>query len=126
MFKIFRTIYPRKTGSWKLAEESWDKAIAEGATETDIMEGLKADINNWIAEEVEPKFIPMAVTWLNQRRWEGGLSVDITGLSKKQYTEYTDNDWRVYAFKNGLSDYEKQYVPQHMRKELGIGLEVVN
>ena len=125
MFKLFKAIFPRKTGSWGLAEISWDRAIAGGATGKEILEGLKADINNWIAEEVEPKFIPMAATWLNQKRWEGGLSIDITALSKKPYPDYTDAEWHFVSATGEITDYMKQFMPPHIKKELGLGLELV-
>ena len=87
------------------------------------MDGLKADIANWIAEEVEPGFIPMATTWLNQRRWEGGLSIDITSLSKKNYSDYTDAEWRFcQAGGMEITDYMKQYMPLHIKQDVGLEL----
>ena len=123
VFDLFKTIFPRKTGNWREARKSWDAAIAEGVSSEEIMDGLKADIANWIVEEVEPGFIPMAATWLNQRRWEGGLSIDITSLSKKNYSDYTDAEWRFcQAGGMEITDYMKQYMPPHIRQG---GLELV-
>jgi hypothetical protein len=126
MFELFKTIFPRKTGNWREARKSWDKAITEGTTPDEIMEGLKADIANWIAEEVGPGFIPMATTYLNQHRWEGGLSINITALSKKNFADYTAAEWRFcQAGGKEVTEYMKQFMPAHIKKEFGFGLEIV-
>jgi len=124
-FLLFKTIYPRKTGSWAKAKESWDKAIASGVRPEDIFEGLQDEIHNWIAEDVEPKFIPMAATWLNQRRWEGGLSIDIAALSKKCYDQYTDAEWRYCHAMGTITDSSKKFMPDHIKRELYPLREVV-
>ncbi len=113
-FQTFKTIFPRKTGSWAKAEESWNKSLAF-ATEQEILEGLKAEISNWIAEDVEPKFIPMAATWLNQKRWVGGLSIDIAALSKKNYQDYTEADWEYCIAMGTITDGMRTFMPAHLR-----------
>lgn len=113
-FESFWAAYPRKVGKRK-AEEAWAKADAHGE---DIIEGLKVSLQNWIKEGVELKYIPHASTWLNQGRWEDGLTTDIASLMKTNYNELTDDDWRVYLSVTTPSEYVKKYMPDHIRREL--------
>jgi hypothetical protein len=119
-FETFWSAYPRKVGKRK-AEEAWNRTDAHPE---DIIKGLKVSVQNWISEGVEPRFIPHASTWLNQGRWEDGLTVDVAALAQTPYTEFTDDDWRVYL-SGEPSEYSKQYMPDHIREEFGLGLRVV-
>lgn len=124
MFSIFWGGYPRKVAKQE-AEKAWDQALEEGYTEEEMVAGLRPAIKNWIAEETEPKHIPHAATWIRAHRFVGGLTVDVASLSKKPYTEFSDDDWRVYIFAKDDLTYAKKYMPSHIKKELGLGLELV-
>lgn len=115
MYDLFKTIYPRKTGSWVLAEKEWGKLMAEGVTGQEILEGLKASIANWIAEEIEPQWIPHARTYLSQKQFIGGLSIDITALSRKPYSDYTEAEWEYCIAMGTVTDGMKTFMPAHLR-----------
>ena len=71
-FSDFWEEYPRKEKK-VLAQQSFDKLKMNDALMEKIMRSLawfkKSDM--WTKEN--GKFIPMAVTWINQKRWEDGI-----------------------------------------------------
>ncbi len=75
-FMRFRTLYPRKREGWAKAREAWLNAVSPNATQ--ILRGAVPVDPQEILAGVEryefssdPKFWPMAATWIHERRWEG-------------------------------------------------------
>ncbi|MEJ0017517.1 MAG: helix-turn-helix domain-containing protein [Acetobacteraceae bacterium] len=64
-FLAFVAAYPRKKEGPGACRAAWQKALAK-ASPGEIMAGLAR-----YAFSDDPKFIPMAATWLNQERWRG-------------------------------------------------------
>lgn len=79
-FEAFRRAYPRRHNeSWSNARAAWAKALRR-ATISEIMDGLAR-----YEFSPDPKFRPMASTWLNQSRWEcqnEDMSADSFGLGE--------------------------------------------
>ena len=80
-FELFWNVYPRKTGKWK-AYARWQEVGKQqriGAIEIttrgiiDIVKKQK-DANHLRMDDT--KYIPLAETWLNQRRWEDEIDAD--------------------------------------------------
>jgi hypothetical protein len=70
-FDAFWAAYPRRRGANPRApaRTSWDRALKRGATPEAILAGARAYAAD-PSTKVGTEFVPMAVTWLNQRRWE--------------------------------------------------------
>lgn len=65
--------YPRRKGNnpRKPALRAFEAAVASGASPQIIEAGLDRDIANWTAaKEIGTRFIPQAVTWFHQARWD--------------------------------------------------------
>ncbi|MCH8112649.1 MAG: helix-turn-helix domain-containing protein [Proteobacteria bacterium] len=54
----------------KPAREKFLAAVKKGTDPADILRGVKNFVLAEQANGTEPRFIPMAITWLNQERWE--------------------------------------------------------
>jgi hypothetical protein len=63
-FEVFWSKYPQKVAKGA-ARTAYEKAVANGASERDIYQGLV----RCIEEVFEAPFIPHPSTWLNQERW---------------------------------------------------------
>ena len=77
-FDDFWVTYPKRRGSnpKSPARKKWDTAIRNGATPEGIMEGVKQFRYFCDAEKkTGTEFVPMATTWLNQKRWEDEVEV---------------------------------------------------
>ncbi len=120
-FSTFWTMYPRKVGK-RAARAEWDKTNAKPE---EIIQGLRSAITTWKVEETELKYLPHASTWLHQGRWEDGVSVDVVALQKKNYRDFTDGEWRFFISTEDNLEYAKQFMPAHIKKEFGFGLEIV-
>lgn len=70
-FDAFWAAYPRRRGANPRApaRTSWDRATKRGASSEAILAGAKAYATD-PSTKAGTEFVPMAVTWLNQRRWE--------------------------------------------------------
>jgi hypothetical protein len=85
-FAHFWSTYPRKTQK-STAAKRW--ANMKRADRLAALDALPAHVEHWQRERTEPKFIPHAATWLNQRRWEDQLpepQAQTLGLSKAAQT----------------------------------------
>ena len=71
IFDDFWAVYPRRRGANPRApaRTSWDRAIKKGASPEAIVGAARAYAAD-PSTKVGTEFVPMAVTWLNQRRWE--------------------------------------------------------
>ena len=70
-FDDFWAAYPKRRGANPRApaRTSWDRAIKKGASPEAILGAARAYVRD-PSTKVGTEFVPMAVTWLNQRRWE--------------------------------------------------------
>jgi hypothetical protein len=70
-FDTFWKIYPRKVAKVE-AEKSWKKLRYEDKARA--ISSLPNHIAEW-ADRGDPRFVPHASTWLNQRRFEDELEI---------------------------------------------------
>jgi hypothetical protein len=71
-FEVFWRVYPSRgchANPKKPAKQSFFAAIKRGADPADIVAGAEAYAELVQAVFRDPRFIPQAVTWLNQERW---------------------------------------------------------
>jgi hypothetical protein len=70
-FETFKAHYPRRKGAnpWRPARAQWDAALRAGACPDRIIAALKAGIG-FDREKIGTEFIPQAVKWLRDRRFE--------------------------------------------------------
>ena len=52
------------------AEPAWDRVIKEGADPEEIIAGAKGYLEHIRQDDIEPRHVCMAATFLNQWRWE--------------------------------------------------------
>ena len=73
-FEQFWKAYPsrgdNKPNPKKPARAKFSAAVKKGTDPADILRGVKNFVSAEQANGTEPRFIPMAITWLNQERWE--------------------------------------------------------
>jgi len=67
-FAMFRGAYPAGHGG-AAAGKAWAAALAEGHDPQAILAGLEAAKAKWRADRTSPRFIPLAVNWLDRRAW---------------------------------------------------------
>lgn len=67
-FEAFRDAYPADHGA-AAAERAWTAAMAEGHAPQAVLAGLETAKAKWRKERTQPRFIPLAVNWLDRRSW---------------------------------------------------------
>ena len=67
-FEHWWTAYPRSDGSKRKAFETWQRVVGREIEAEELF--LKTCDYSRTTHGKDKKFIPHAVTWLNQRRWE--------------------------------------------------------
>jgi len=78
-FDKFWSLYPRKSAK-AAANKVWSKLCNND--KIDALDKLPRHIAKW----TDPQFIPHATTWLNQKRWEDVLEVNVvTAAAHKTY-----------------------------------------
>ena len=96
MFGEFWRLYPRKIGKL-YAMKCYDRAIRNGASHEEIMEGLRAFKEHGLPSDAQ--FIPHPSTWLNQGRWmdeyEGAEKT--RQVSEAEYRQYLRERGARYA-----------------------------
>lgn len=87
-FEVFWNIYPKRSGDRAKSEarSKFLKLIGSGVNSEDIIFGAKnfaryCDDNKKTGTE----FVPMAKTWLNQRRWEDYEPVGTKVLDEAEF-----------------------------------------
>lgn len=72
-FQAFWSMYPRKDAKSK-AKEAWAKLERMGEVDTELMGAILAAVTVYNRTEQWQReggrYVPMAATWINQRRWE--------------------------------------------------------
>jgi hypothetical protein len=70
-FEEFKKAYPKRKGAnpWKPARDQWNAAIKRGDDPNSILAALKAGVG-FDREKIGTEYIPQAVKWLRDRRWE--------------------------------------------------------
>lgn len=71
-FDKFWEIYPRKTSKSK-SKEKWEKLKVDSQLFEEIKKAIAAQSNS--KQWQDKNFIPHAVTWLNQERWEDEVEI---------------------------------------------------
>ena len=65
---MFRAAYPSGHGG-AAAGRAWALALAEGHDPATILSGLEIAKGRWRKAQTPPRFIPLAVNWLDRRAW---------------------------------------------------------
>lgn len=60
--------YPRKVAKGQ-AERAYRTARKNGASQTDLLEGIRAHAAAWARRKTETQYQPYPATWLNGKRW---------------------------------------------------------
>lgn len=77
----FLQLYPReRRGDRRAAERAW--ARLDGTDRAECLKHVPLWVDQWIADGTELRFIPLASTFLNQRRWEWHISSAYATLSR--------------------------------------------
>jgi hypothetical protein len=81
-FEKFKAAYPRRKGSnpWKPARAQFDIALKSGADPAKIIAAVRAGVGYDI-EKINTEYIPQAVKWLRDRRWEDHQPVEAVALT---------------------------------------------
>lgn len=61
--------YPRKVAKGQ-AERAYRTARKNGASQADLLEGIRAHAAAWARRKTETQFMPYPATWLNGKRWQ--------------------------------------------------------
>ena len=67
-FDAFRAAYPSGHGA-VAAGKAWAAALAEGHDPALILSGLETAKARWRKDQTPPRFIPLAINWLDRRAW---------------------------------------------------------
>jgi uncharacterized protein YdaU (DUF1376 family) len=81
-FDKFKAAYPRRKGSnpWKPARVQFDIALKSGADPAKIIAAVRAGVG-YDTEKINTEYIPQAVKWLRDRRWEDHQPVEAVALT---------------------------------------------
>lgn len=107
-FDDFWKAYPKRLGGNPKApaRTSWDRAVRKGAAPEAILASTQAYARD-PATKTGTEFVPMAVTWLNQRRWEDHQVAPASALSPREarvFVEYDTPawcDWEAHYLNGG-------------------------
>ena len=81
-FDEFWKMFPKKQGKFE-AQKAWSKlSLPERAL---VLERLPRHITKQDWQKDNGKYIPHASTWLNQRRWEDELEVDLEAQEREKF-----------------------------------------
>ena len=72
-FEDFWRTYPSRKphgNPKKPARQKFEAALRQGTSAADIIRGAKNFATYTVRQKTEPRFVPQAVTWLTQERWE--------------------------------------------------------
>lgn len=75
-FEIFYSSYPRKESKGN-AEKAYDKALKDGVTTEQLLDGVKRYCKHIEKNRIERQFIKKPATWLNGKCWEDSYTVDL-------------------------------------------------
>jgi hypothetical protein len=70
--------YPRKVAKGQ-AERAYRTARKNGASQADLLEGIRAHAAAWHRRKTETQFMPYPATWLNGKRWLDDPAAIATG-----------------------------------------------
>jgi uncharacterized protein YdaU (DUF1376 family) len=84
MFVLFWREYPKRKGANPKApaEKLFSSAVKSGVPATQIIEALAAGVG-YDREKIGTEYIPQAVKWLRDRRWEDAAVIDGAELAKR-------------------------------------------
>lgn len=72
-FEAFWRVYPRKIGK-ATAHKRWSRMTTQERGLATA--AIQHHASRWVRLQTESQFIPHAMTWLNQRRWEDDLTTE--------------------------------------------------
>lgn len=83
-FAEFWGLYPKRFGSNPKAEaeRKFAKAVKSGHNPETIIAGVRQFATECKMRRTEARFVPMAVTWLNQKRWLDDPDAGLVDQSK--------------------------------------------
>lgn len=82
-FLFFYSSYPRKESKGN-AEKAYDKALKDGVTTEQLLDGVKLYCKHIKKNCLERQFIKLPATWLNQKCWEDSYTVDLPKSEPKK------------------------------------------
>lgn len=89
-FEKLWKLYPRKQGK-ETAFNAYKKAVAKGATNEEIAEGIRRYVEYIKANRIEARYIKHGATWFNQNCWNDEYNLSENRL---EYTA-TDSDYDI-------------------------------
>jgi len=101
------------------AEPAWDKALQDGADAEQIIIGARGYVAHIEQDSVEPQMVCMAVTFLNQGRWEQyvELAVETAERDAEELLERRRNYWK-YGQRDALQGAKPIKVPDVFAPEV--------
>ena len=112
-FLEFWGYFPKRVGSNPKfgAEQKFEKAVKSGENAETIIAGARRFAAECLRNKTDARFVPMAVTWLNQKRWRDDPDV-LAGQEPsgpKSFLE-TARELREYAARNNA---DGEHAPDH-------------
>jgi hypothetical protein len=113
-FKRFKAAYPRRDGAnpWQPAEKKFNALVKTGVDpETMIRAASELAREEGARGNVGTKFIPQALTWLNQQRFQDYAAASFASSSDDGMVEVLGEDelaaWDAYARAQGRKSYPR-------------------
>jgi hypothetical protein len=97
LFDSFWKAYPKKIGKGE-AEKSFKKAIKEVTLEA-MIEAVRAQSNSDQWKKDGGQFIPNPSTWLNQKRWNDELELNLSPVIPDGPPDWLPENWKEIAVK---------------------------
>lgn len=92
-FEALWKVYPKKQGKDK-AFKSYQRAIRDGVTDADILNGLNAYLKQIEIQKTDTQFIKQGSTWFNGKHWQDEyVTKSETTNQKRGYEREVDLDW---------------------------------
>lgn len=92
-FEALWKLYPKKQGKDK-AFKSYQRAIRDGVTDEDILNGLNAYLKQIEIQKTDTQFIKQGSTWFNGKHWQDEyVTKSETTNQKRGYEREVDLDW---------------------------------
>lgn len=101
-FAEWYAAYPRKDAGRKATLMAWNRAIASGASPTDLIEGVRR-----YRFSHDPGMRPMPTTWLNQGRWDTRYDTPEVQSTPKPLNPANLTGAEAFAYKVSLEEAQK-------------------
>lgn len=109
LFQIFWDAYPKKIGKGKV--EEWFK---KNKPDDELVERMVDAVGNQVMSKQwqDPQYIPMPMTWLNQKRWEDELPPSQEAIRQKE----VDKQYQLQMELEQLTRQESQRIHQQVHQ----------